>query len=372
MTNKLFRRLAVAGLLFAVNIPAMVSAAAPAKAAAVSVDVIEVTAGKALLQREIPGRTSAFKMAEIRPRVTGIITERLFVEGSAVDAGQQLYQIDPAPYAATYQKTQADLQKAVASEKAVLVRKKRLQELVSSKSVSQQDFDDVQTSLDLAKADIAIARAAVSSARIDLDYTEVRAPIDGRTGKSQFTSGALVTMNQEQALTRIIQLDPIYVDMTLSSNELMQLRPYLGEEKKITIKLLLDYDGSEYQHTGELQFADVSVDQSTGSVQLRALFPNPDEALLPGMFVRAKVELALDSIFKIPQTSAQRNTDGSLYVWVIDDNNLAQQRTIEVARTLGSQWMVRSGLQSGDKVVTAGMLKLKQGSAVSVDDSQAK
>ncbi len=359
-------------LLMLTGIVSPLLSAAPPAAGPVAVEVIEVTAGDALIQREIPGRTSPFKVAEIRPQVTGIITERLFEEGTEVSEGQQLYQIDAAPYEAVFKKAQADLQKARANEKAVLVKQKRLRELVSSKSVSQQEFDDVQANLDLARADIAIAEAAISQARVDLDNTRISAPIAGRIGKSQFTRGALVIANQTQALTRITQLDPVYVDMTLSSNELMQVRPFIGSVDQVRVRLILEYDGSEYDHEGRLQFADVTVDATTGSVAIRALFDNPDGILLPGMFVRSRLELPISNAFLIPQKAAQRDSDGSLYLWQVDENNKAKKLPVRETRSIGNQWLIKDGLSGGEKIVTAGMLKLSDGADVSLGAAAAK
>jgi membrane fusion protein (multidrug efflux system) len=359
-------------LLMLTGIVSPLLSAAPPAAGPVAVEVIEVTAGDALIQREIPGRTSPFKVAEIRPQVTGIITERLFEEGTEVSEGQQLYQIDAAPYEAVFKKAQADLQKARANEKAVLVKQKRLRELVSSKSVSQQEFDDVQANLDLARADIAIAEAAISQARVDLDNTRISAPIAGRIGKSQFTRGALVIANQTQALTRITQLDPVYVDMTLSSNELMQVRPFIGSVDQVRVRLILEYDGSEYDHEGHLQFADVTVDATTGSVAIRALFDNPDWILLPGMFVRSRLELPISNAFLIPQKAAQRDSDGSLYLWQVDENNKAKKLPVRETRSIGNQWLIKDGLSGGEKIVTAGMLKLSDGADVSLGAAAAK
>ena len=330
----------------------------------IAVEVITIASQSTSIVRQMPGRVSAFKVAEIRPQVGGIITERLFAEGSQVQRGDVLYSIESAPYQAAVAKAEADLQKARATEQSVLIREKRLQKLVNSKAVSEQEFDDVKADLASARADIDIARAALQQANINLQYTAVKAPISGRIGKSEVSRGALVTMNQSQELARITQLDPVYIDMTISSAELLKIRPRLQNMRDIKVELILDNEVA-YPNTGELQFADVTVDESTGSVNLRAQFDNPRQTLLPGMFVRASLSFKLDEALLIPQKTAQREAGGKLFVWLVRDNK-AQKQPIKVERSLGNQWLVTDGLQVGNQIVSAGMLKLTASAEVSI------
>jgi membrane fusion protein (multidrug efflux system) len=293
-----------------------------------------------------------------------LITDRLFEEGSLVDEGQQLYQIDPAPYQATYESAVADLKKAQANVESIRTRLKRYKELVKIKAVSVQDYDDIQTSLAPAEADIAIAQAATSKARIDLDYTRVYAPISGRIGKSSVTKGALVTAGQEQSLATITLLDPIYVDMTQSSEDLMTMQAKFPDYREIPISLYVNGMKAPYPDPGKIQFHEVTVDKTTDSVPLRALFPNPDETLLPGLFVRARLSLEYPDVLLVPQYAATRQADGSLKVWRLDENNQAQSISVEANIAIDGQWIVEKGLQAGDVIVTEGLLKLKPGAAV--------
>lgn len=313
---------------------------------------------------ELPGRTTAYEQADIRPQVGGLITKRLFQEGSLVKQGQQLYQIDAAPYQASYDSALADLEKARTNVESIKTRLQRYQELLKINAVSKQDYDDIQTSLAPAVADIAIAEAKLTQARINLEYTRVLAPISGRIGKSSVSIGSLVTAGQSQSLTRITQLDPIYVDIAQSSEALLSMRQRYPDTRKIPIRLLLGESGREYEQTGKIQFYDVNVDQSTGSVNLRALFPNPKETLLPGLFVRAQLAFAHPKALLVPQYAASRAASGELQVWVVDDNNTAQQVNISAKATVDDQWLVTEGLQVGDVVLIEGMLKLKAGDAV--------
>lgn len=309
----------------------------------------------------LPGRTTAYKVAEIRPQVSGIITERLFKEGGTVKEGDQLYQIDPAPYKAAYDSAVADLKKAEANVKSTKAKNRRYEELVKIDAVSKQEYDDLQASLAQAEADIAIAQAVVSQAKINLGYTKVYAPISGRIGKSTITKGALVTANQESPLATITQLDPIYVDMTQSSTDLMQWRSRIKDYQGIPVTLFISEDKTPYTHKGTLQFHEVLVEQTTGSVQLRALFPNPDEILLPGLFVRAELTLEKPDVLLVPQQATTRQPDGSLSVWVLDGTQSVQSVTITTSGAQDGQWIVASGLKAGDIIITEGLIKLRPG-----------
>ncbi len=313
---------------------------------------------------ELPGRTSAYQVAEIRPQVSGIVTERLFKEGGWVDEGAQLYQIDPTPYIAAYDSAVADLKKAQANVRSFQAKVNRYDELIKINAVSRQDYDDLRTELINAKADIGIAEAAIAQAKVSVDYTKVYAPISGIIGKSSVTKGALVTSGQETALTRITQLDPIYVDLTQSSSELMRLRRQVPEYEKSQVALLLDGSEDPYEHLGTLQFFDVTVDQTTSSVQLRALFKNPDRLLLPGMFIRGQLIVKLTGTLLIPQYATTRQPDGSLSVWVVDEQQQAQPVSIKTNGSIKNQWMVTSGLKEGDVIIIEGLMRLKPGTPV--------
>lgn len=330
----------------------------------VSVTVVPVVKRPVTFTEELPGRTSAYKVAEIRPQVSGIIEARLFEEGENVTAGQQLYQIDPATYEATHQSAKAVLQRAEANVKSIKSRAERYAELVEIDAVSKQEYDDIQATLAQAQADIAVARAEVAQASINVDYTRVYAPISGRIGKSTVTEGALVTANQAEILTKITQLDPIYVDLTQSSTELMALRRQLGEVEKLPVTLTLE-DGMVYNHTGTLQFSDITVDETTGSVQLRALFPNPERHLLPGLFVHAKLDFGQQEALLVPQKAAVRDNQGNLSVWLLADDNTVQPQPITtIPRAYGDQWIVTAGVELGDMVVTEGFQKIGPGAPV--------
>ncbi len=329
------------------------------------VPAIVIKSASAMIYEELPGRTTAYKSAEIRPQVSGIVTERLFEEGSAVQEGQQLYQINPDLYKATLDSALADLGKAQANVKSVFTKNERYKDLVKINAISKQEYDDTQANLAQAQAEVAIAEASVASAKINLNYTKVYAPISGRIGKSSVTKGALVTASQTQALATITQLDPMYVDMTQSSADLMRLRHKMEGGENIPVKLILDGE-SEYKYEGKLQFHEVTVDQTTGSVQLRALFPNPDGLLLPGLFVRARLQMEYPDAILIPQKASVRNPDGTLAVWVADKENVINPRVVEVEKSiLDGQWVVKSGLNSGDIVITGAIISLKPGMKVS-------
>ncbi len=321
---------------------------------------------------ELPGRTAAFRVAEIRPQVSGIVLKRFFTEGSDVKAGDQLYQIDPATYEAELAVAQADIQKAEANLQAARNKAARYGDLVRSSVVSKQDYDDAMASLKQNEAQVAAARAAYNLARINLDYTKVFAPISGRIGKSAVTEGALVTANQATALATIQQLDPIYVDVTQTASQLMQLRQDLAsgrirpaEPGKIPVSLVLHGAEAPYPQRGDLQFSDVTVDPGTSSVQLRAVFPNPDLNLLPGLFVRARVEQGVaENALAVPQEAVQRGPDGSARVWVVGDDNKVNPRTIKTERVINNAWLVSDGLKPGERIVVEGLQKVKPGAEV--------
>jgi membrane fusion protein (multidrug efflux system) len=320
------------------------------------------------LSTELPGRTSAYLVAEIRPQVNGIIQKRLFREGSDVKAGQLLYQIDPAPFQVALDSARASLGKAQANLPTLRLRAQRYKELLTDKAVSRQDYDDAAAALDQAKAEIEYWKAQVAAARINLGYTRVTAPISGRIGKSSVTVGALVTAYQARALATIQQLNPIYVDVTQSSAELLRLKRNLeaghltadGQNgKKVRIQL---EDGTPYPLEGKLQFRDITVDPATGSFTLRIVVPNPHHLLLPGMFVRAAVEegVAPQAIL-VPQQGVNRTPKGEPYVLVVDAAGKVQQRRLELNRALKDEWLVSRGLAPGERVIVEGLLKVRPG-----------
>lgn len=335
-----------------------------------AVSVVTVEPQEIPMFDELPGRVTAHKVAEIRPQVSGIITRRLFEEGSEVKAGQQLYQIDPALYKAAYNSAQATLQKARANLKSAQTNADRYVELIEANLVSRQQYDSVQVALEQAKADVSVAEAAVASAEINLNYTKVYAPIFGRVGKSFVTEGALVIANQTQTLTRITQLDPIHVDLTQASANLIRMREQLKARQdtnlasKTVVSLSMEGGRQPYPHKGVLQFSDVTVDETTGSVTLRALFPNPDHTLLPGLFVRARIELGTQQAILVPQQAAIRRADGELNVWKVGADNTVNPVVIKADQEIGDKWLVRGGLRSGDVIVVAGFQRIAPGAKV--------
>ena len=350
--------------------PASASGAMPPSA----VDVVTLNQTPLTLTTELSGRTSAHRIAEVRPQVNGIILKRYFVEGSDVKAGQVLYQIDPATYEAAVASAEASLAKAEATEQSARLKAKRYAELVKVKAISTQDYDDAQASWKQAVAEIAAAKAALKSARIDLGYTKVRATISGRIGKSSVTEGALVTAQQAASLTTIQQLDPIYVDVTQSTTDLLQLRQlYASGQLEHTqdgavVHFVLE-NGAAYPHSGKLEFSDVTVDETTEMVTVRALAPNPDRLLLPGMFVRAILTQGEQpNGLLVPQAAVSRTAKGGASVLLVNADNKVEQREIEVGRAFHGNWVVESGLKGGERVIVAGLQKVRPGAEVAPKD----
>ena len=322
---------------------------------------------------ELPARTSAYLMAEVRPQVNGVIEKRLFTEGDDVKAGDVLYQIDPAPYQAAYDNAKAALAKSEANLPPVQLRAERYKELVAIKAVSQQDHDEAQAALKQAQADIGVNKASVEAARINLAYTRITAPISGRTGKSHITVGALATAHQVNPLTTIQQLDPIYVDATQSSANLLVLQRKIAEGRmrgaglnQAPARLTLE-DGTPYPVEGTLKFSDVTVDQSTGSFILRMVFPNKGHRLLPGMYVRAIVkEGVAPNAILAPQQGVSRDPKGNPIALVVNKEGKIEQRTLTVDRAMGDKWLVSSGLAAGDRIVVEGSQRVRPGAPVKV------
>ena len=334
----------------------------------IEVGVVEVTRSDVPLEAELPGRTSAYRKAEVRPQVSGIIQKRLFSEGSQIKAGTALYQIDPATFEAALASAMAELARAEANLAATVARESRYKELVAIKAISQQDYDDAMATLGQAKAGVQLAKAGVTTAKINLDYTKVLAPIDGVIGKSNVTEGALVNAGQADVLAEIQQLDPIYVDVSQSAEQLLQLRRQMteGSVKAIDsakVHLVLG-DGTSYGHSGQLQFVEVGVNESTGTVILRAQFPNPDRLLLPGMFVRTTLEEGVrTNAILVSQRGVTRDRSGNATAMLVNNQGVVEMRSITVARTVGDQWLVLNGLEVGDKVIVEGLQKVKPGAS---------
>ncbi len=343
--------------------------AAPAVQPTPEVGVITLTTSDVPLMADLPGRTSAYRKAEVRPQVSGIIQKRLFVEGAEIKAGEPLYQIDPATYEAAHNSAKAELARAEANLAAAAARESRYKNLVAIKAISQQDYDDALANLGQSKANVAAAKAAVDAARINLKYTQVLAPIGGVISKSSVTEGALVNAGQAEVLASILQLDPIYVDVSQSAEELLQLRRDVlkGDvaiAKSAKVRLVLD-DGSIYEHEGSLQFAEVGVNESTGSVTLRAQFPNPDRLLLPGMFVRTHLEEGVrTNALLAPQRGITRDRSGNASAMVVNAEGIVEVRQLKTARSVGDQWIVLEGLAVGDQVIVEGLQKVKPGAPV--------
>ncbi|EGW1916825.1 efflux RND transporter periplasmic adaptor subunit [Salmonella enterica] len=331
----------------------------------VTIDVVE-TAPLAVTT-ELPGRTSAFRIAEVRPQVNGIVLKRNFTEGSDVEAGQSLYQIDPATYQADYDSAKGELAKSEAAAAIAHLTVKRYVPLVGTKYISQQEYDQAIADARQSDAAVVAAKAAVESARINLAYTKVTSPISGRIGKSNVTEGALVTNGQSTELATVQQLDPIYVDVTQSSNDFMRLRQSVEQgslhkdSASRTVELVME-NGQVYPLKGTLQFSDVTVDESTGSITLRAVFPNPQHSLLPGMFVRARIDEGVQpNAILVPQQGVTRTPRGDAMVMVVNDKSLVEARNVVAAQAIGDKWLISEGLKPGDKVIVSGLQKARPG-----------
>lgn len=337
----------------------------------VQVGVTEIVPRDVAVSAELSGRVAAVRVSEVRPQVSGILKRRLFDEGANVRAGEQLYQIDSDRYAANLASAEADLAKSRANLKSVQAKAERYAALVKVNAVSRQDYDDAVASLDQARAEVKAAAAALDLASIDLIYTRVNAPISGRIGKSSVTEGALVTANQSDALATVTQLDPIYVDLTQSSVEMLKLRREIeagrvdGKSTAAQVSVTVDGDTVPYPAAGFLQFSDVTVDRSTGMVTVRAVFPNPNHELLPGMFVRARISQGMRrDALTVPQKAVVRDAGGSAGVWMPDAAGKAALRPVQLAQLVEGEWVVESGLKAGDKVIVDGIQNLRPGVAV--------
>jgi len=347
----------------------------PAAPPAPAVSVVTMAAEPVTLTRELPGRTHAFVIAEVRPQVTGIVQERLFTEGALVEAGEVLYQLDDALYQAEFNSARARLARAKASLELAQVSAERTAGLFESNAVSRQENDNAQAALRQAEADAAVAEAAVVNSSVLLGYSRITSPISGRIGKSSVTQGALVTANQPTPLATVQQLDPIYVDLTQSSSELLQLRRALAsgnlQEAELPVTILLE-DGTPYAHEGRVAFSDVTVDPGTGRFSLRVLVPNPDNLLLPGMYVRAIVGSGIrEEGILVPQQAVARGPSGATTVMIVRDDETVEQRAVTVGQSVGNRWLVEHGLLPGDRVVTEGLQKIRPGMRVRIADTAA-
>lgn len=330
------------------------------------VAVVTIRPQRVQLTAELPGRTVPYAVSDVRPQVNGILKERLFVEGSQVEAGQVLYQIDDTLYQAAYESARAQLANARAALTTAKLKAGRYASLREQKSISQQDYDDAQAGLDQAQADVAQREAEVATARINLGYTRITAPIAGRIGRSYLTRGALVTANQAQTLATIQTLDPIYVDMNQSSSKVLALRQAIAagriaDQDTTAVTLTLD-DGTRYPVEGTLKFSEAMVDQTTGSVTLRAEFPNSDGTLLPGMFVRATIVEGIEpQALLVPQRGVSRDNRGNATALIVDDEGIVQSRQLTAVRTVGSNWLVTAGISPGDRVIVEGLQNARPG-----------
>jgi membrane fusion protein (multidrug efflux system) len=348
--------------------------APPQGPGAAPVTVVTLAPESVTLVRELPGRASPYLVAEVRPQVNGIIEQRLFAEGGKVKAGQPLYQIDDATYRANYASAEAALARARATLHSSQLTAKRSEGLVAINAVSQQDHENTVAALKQAEADVAAAEAAVQSARVTLGYARITSPIDGRIGKSTVTQGALVTANQAAPLATVQQLDPMYVDLTQSSAELLELRKALasgrlegGQDLPVTILL---EDGTRYEHEGKLAFSEVTVDPTTGSYALRVVVPNPDSVLLPGVYVRALISNGVrQDALLVPQQGIARDPKGNTTAMVVGTEGKVEARAVEVSQTVGDKWLVEGGLVPGDKVIVEGLQKIRPGAPVQATEA---
>ncbi|MBB4725162.1 efflux RND transporter periplasmic adaptor subunit [Xanthomonas euvesicatoria] len=367
-----FRTASVRLLLLAAatTLMAACSSRQPPQMPQTQVGVQTLKAQRLAVDQTLSGRTVAYVTSDVRPQVGGILRKRLFTEGQDVQAGQVLYEIDPASYQAAYDTAKGDLAQAEAAVLSARPKAQRYQTLVGLDAVSKQDGDDALATLRSNEAAVVAAKASLQTARINLDYTRITAPVSGRIGTSSYTPGALVSAGQSEVLATINQLDPIYVDVTQSSAQLLQLRRQLdtGQLKavdgKAEVTLQLE-DGSTYAHSGTLEVVDAAVDTATGTVKLRAVVPNPERVLLPGMYVTAKLSMAVDEqAILVPQQAISRNSKGQAVAMVVGSDNKVAQRVLTTGDAIGDKWVVRQGLKAGDKVIVQGLQKASVGAEV--------
>ena len=336
-----------------------------------SVSVITLKQKPVVHEMVLPGRVSPSRQSQVRPQVDGVITERLFEEGAHVEKGQQLYQIDEARYLAQLNSAKADLKSAQANLKTLEAKARRYDDLVAQNAVSKQEYDDVIAQKDQAQAAISVAEAAVDVAKVNMGYTKVYAPISGRISRSFVTEGTLVTTNQSQQLATITQLDPVFIDMQESGASIITLRQSMRNQGSMDVELTVDeVTGKRYDQTGSVKFSEVTVDETTGSVTLRAEMPNPDGVLLPGLFVKGHVITGRENALLVPQRATTRQPDGSLSVYVVNQNNEVEGRTLEIGKIYRDQYVALSGVSEGEKVIVTGYQKVKPGANVNPSEWQ--
>ncbi|MBY1059466.1 MULTISPECIES: efflux RND transporter periplasmic adaptor subunit [Citrobacter] len=336
-------------------------------AMAPEVGVVTLAPSSVNIKSELPGRAVSFEIAEIRPQVGGIIIKRNFIEGDKVSKGESLYQIDPAPLQARLDSAKGALAKAMATANNIRLTLNRQSALIKSNYVSRQDYDTTRSQLNEAQANVAVAKAELEQATINLRYANVTSPIEGISGKSSVTVGALVTANQENALVTVQRLDPIYVDLTQSVQDFLRLKEEKAngqiaqQQVKIPVELMLE-NGKPYRHTGTLEFSDPAVDETTGSVTLRAVFPNPEGEILPGMYVTALLdEGSQQNVLMVPQQGITHNEQGKATALILDPENVVQLREINAVKAVGNQWLVTAGLRPGDRVIVSGLQRIRPG-----------
>ena len=369
--------LLAAGLLAACSGDAPPAAGGPAAMPPPEVTVVTLEAEPVVLTRELPGRTTPYQVAEVRPQVSGLVEKLLFTEGGRVKEGQPLYQLDDGTYEADVKSAQAALARAQATLKSTSLTARRYGELVKVNAISRQEHENAEAALRQAEADVAVAQAAVERARLIDGYARITSPIGGRIGRSTVTKGALVTANQGEALATVQQLDPIYVDVTQSSSELLQLRKELAAGRltrttDVPVTILLE-DGTPFEHEGRLAFSEVTVDPGTGAFALRVVVQNPDQVLMPGMYVRAVIgNGARQDAILVPQQAIARNAKGGTTAMVVGADGKVEERPVRTSRTIGDRWLVEDGLAAGERVVVEGLQKIRPGMAVTVTEPAQK
>ncbi len=341
------------------------------------VSVVELTEQPVTLKTELPARVTAVRRAEVRPQINGIVEKRLFREGAMVEAGEQLYQIEPEIYDADLQTAQASLKRAQANLTSTEAREARFRKLLDDNAISQQEYDDALAAFEQAQAEVAVSKAEVAMAEINLKYTRVNAPIAGRIGQSYFTEGALVSAQQEASMATIHQLDPMYVDIPQATKVLLNLRQQvmagkLSEKDHPEVTITLE-DGSEYPLTGRLQFTEVDVNENTGSVVMRAEFDNPEGMLLPGMYVRAEIiEGRKDDALLVPQKAVTFDREGNATLFIVNGDKQIEERKLSVRRAIGQNWLLENGLSAGDRVVVEGLQNIADGDTVEIDEDSSR
>lgn len=341
------------------------------------VSVVELVEQSVTLKTELPARVTAVRRAEVRPQINGIVEKRLFREGAMVEAGEQLYQIEPEIYDADLQTAQASLKRAQANLTSTEAREARFHKLLDDNAISQQEYDDALAAFEQAQAEVAVSKAEVAMAQINLKYTRVNAPISGRIGQSFFTEGALVSAQQEASMATIHQLDPMYVDIPQASKILLNLRRQvmegkLSEDDNPEVHLKLE-DGSKYPLAGKLQFTEVDVNANTGSVVMRAEFDNPERMLLPGMYVRAEIiEGRKDDALLVPQKAVTFDREGNATLFIVNGDKQIEERKLSVRRAIGQNWLLENGLSAGDRVVVEGLQNIADGDTVEIDEDSSR